>query len=164
MAYIAQNPVVIFYGACVFGMLALSLLSRREALIKLGLILLAAYVACNLAMAANGKAHAPMLIPTIDAILALLTAGIVALDHSKTAAVVFALFVLVEIVHVAAFQTRTQGSHTYFLYLNLIFLAQVVAVGSSGASVLIVRLADPPRMAGRVSRGWLRHGPHSGRG
>lgn len=153
-----MDAVPIFYGLCVFTALGLALLARRTELIKLGLILVSAWVSCNLAVAAHGFSRATMLIPTIDAILALLAAWMVAIERSKPAGIVFALFVMVEIVHVAAFQTHTQGGFAYFLTLNVLFFCQVVVVGGWSAWALVDRLADPPRMASRVSRGWLRHG------
>lgn len=151
--------IPIFYGLCVGSALVLALCSRRHDLIKLALILVAGWALCNVSVEIHGASRAPMLIPTVDAILALLTAGLVALDHSKPAAGVFALFVIIEIVHVSAFGNHVAGTHTYFLWLNLLFLAQVVVVGGWGAWILVAdRIAEPPRMASRVSRGWLRHG------
>ena len=123
----------------------------------------AAFVGCNLIVAHNGFGHAPLLIPTLDATLALLTAGMVAIDHSKPAGIVFGLFVLVEIVHVAAFQNHTQGTFAYFLTLNLLFLSQVAVVGG-WMHMQWYRLADTPRMAARLHRGWLQPRPRAGRG
>jgi hypothetical protein len=162
---VADSLIPLFYGACVIAALVLAVISRRVPLIKLGLILLAAWGACNVVVITHGHASAPLLIPTIDAILALLTAGVAAIDHDKTAGAVFAIFVGVQIVHVAAFETHTQGTYSYFLTLNLLFLAQVLVVGGWSAWVVVADyLAEPPRLDSRGSGGWLRHGPRARRG
>jgi hypothetical protein len=150
-----MQPVAIFYGFCALTALGLAVASGRRGLMQLGAIMMAAWIACNAATLANGFDRATLLIPAIDAILALLTVSMVIFERDRAATVVFGLFILVEIVHVAAFQTHTQGSVSYFITLNLIFLAQAVVVGGWSASVVVARLADTPRMAGRVHRGWL---------
>lgn len=134
-----MQPVAIFYGLCALASLGLSLASGRVLLIRLAWLLLGAWGTCNVVTMVYGFARAPLLIPIIDAILALCVPLIAA--RSKTASVVFGLFVAIGIVHVDAFLTHTQGSTPYFVTLNLLYLAQVVTVG--GASGLVC-LADRP--------------------
>ena len=148
-----MNYVFLFYGACVAVTLGLALFAQRKALIELGFILLTAWVGCNLAVMARGFTQAPMLIPTIDAILALCVAGITIYHQSKAAAWVFGLFVAVQLVHVVAFQLQTQGSYFYFLALNVLFLCQLAVVGGTSVAILVGRLAPTPGMADRFSRG-----------
>ena len=96
-----------------------------------------------------------MVIPPSDATLALCTAGIAAFHQSRVAAAVFGVFLAVEIVHVAAFQLHMQGTFTYFLALNLLFVVQLVVVGGASVASIVVQLAPAPRMGARLSRGGL---------
>ncbi len=155
-AAVADRLVIpAFYLACVTLALGAAVWSRSEPLIKTTLVLLAGWAAHNFIVETQGAEHAPLLIPTADAILGLLVAGIAAHHQSRVAAAVFALFLLVQIVHVAAFRANVQGGYVYFLTLNLLFLTQLAVAGGSGVALVIARLNPAPRMADRFSRSAL---------
>lgn len=150
-AVVNDITIPVFYGLCSAAALALALASQRELLTRLAWLLLGAWAACNAMTIFIGFHRAPLLIPLIDAMLALCVPLIAA--KSKIASVVFGLFVVVAIVHVDAFLTHTEGRPSYYLTLNMLYLAQVVIVG--GASGLAC-LADRPGSSRLVP--WLRFG------
>lgn len=113
-------------------------LSHHSPTIRCAHWLLFSCVASNLAVDAMGFVNAPMLIPALDAFVALVGILPIALGidvasverpKSRTAAAIFALFLVVGFVHVVAFTTHRQGTYLYFLVLNLLFAAQVLVVG-----------------------------------
>ena len=150
------------YGALTIFALTLAVVSRRADLIETGAVLLLAWLLCNAVVILNGHAKAALLIPTIDAILGLFVAGIAAHNQSRIAAVVFAIFLIVQMVHVAAFRLHTQGTPPYFLTLNLLFLSQLMVVGGAGVASVVARLTPAPRMADRFLRGGLLSGRRTG--
>ena len=150
------------YGALTIFALTLAIVSKRPDLIETGAVLLLAWLLCNAVVILNGHTKAPLLIPTIDAILGLFVAGIAAHNQSRIAAVVFAIFLGVQMVHVAAFRLHTQGSYSYFLTLNLLYICQLVVVGGAGVASVVARLTPAPRMADRFSRGGLFSGRRPG--
>lgn len=136
----ADALIALSYGAVTLAALVLSILSKRPLLERLGWLMMAAWVLCNLVTIFVGFTRAPLLIPMIDTMLALCVPMIA--GRSSVGAVVFGLFVAVAIVHVDAFLTHTQGTPPYYITLNALFLLQVVAVGGvSGLACLADRRA-----------------------
>ncbi len=143
------------YGAWVLIVLVAALASGRVSLIRTGMVLLLAWAVCNVIVNLNGYPNAPLLIPAADAVFAVLAASVAVLERSKTAAVVFGLYIAAALLHVAAFATNTQGTYFYFSAHNGIFILQTLAVGGTGAwcCVLDWRARSPvqPRNRARVS-------------
>lgn len=147
-----DNLIPFFYLGWTLIAFGLAWMTHRRDLVQTGGVLCLAWLACNVAVVVVGHAKAPVLIPTIDAILALLCAHIAIFERGRAAIAVLFLFVMVGLVHVAAFETHTQGTYFYFLVLNLLFFAQVAVVGGASGWAL---------MADRVHRRPVRAGPHA---
>lgn len=150
-----MQPIAIAYGLCALIVFGLAVASRRAPLIELGLILTVAWLGCNAIVLRYGYAGSTLLIPTLDAILALCVAAVAGSHQNKVAVLVLALFVVVQLVHVTAFELHAQGGHFHILALNLLFLCQLVAVGGAGVASLVGRIATTPGMAARFSRGGI---------
>lgn len=119
-----------FYLIWVLLALFLTVKSGRAILIRLAMLCLANWAAHNALLETLGTNPPPLLLPVKDALFALcvpLVAG-----RSWSASAVFGLFVAIGIVHVDAVLTGTQGTPSYYLTLNALFLLQVVAVGIGG--------------------------------
>jgi hypothetical protein len=122
---------------------------------KLGLVLLAAYVGSNIAVGLFGFARAPLVLPSLHAVLALVVAVVGIRARSRIAANVFALYALMVGAEVGLFTIRAQGGYRYFATLNGIFAVQLLLVGGSGAWLAVRRWA---------ASGGERPRPHPARG
>lgn len=136
-----------FYGAVTIIAIILAWKSEQHVVIKLGLLLFLAWVACNVAVKVQGFSHAPLLIPSIDAVIAVCVAGLALANRDLVAAAVFALYLVVGVIHVYAFSTHAQGTYPYYLALNLAYLGQVVVVGGAGGRAYLAN-RTPSRHSG----------------
>ena len=130
-------PVSVLFGLTVAGILLLARFSKQHVLQKIGLGLLFAYGASNVAVDFYGFQQAPLMVPTIDAVAAILIAATGYRSHNMTALVVFGIYAIVGLVHVGAFVLKMQATYTYYLTLNLLFLAQLLIVGGVSAGVVL---------------------------
>ncbi len=152
-------PISALFGLIVAGSLLLAMLSNSHVLQKVGLLLLFAWAASNVAVDWLGFQRAPLLVPTIDAAVCLGIAGVGFKNRSNVSLAIVCLYVIVGVVHVMALALRMQETYTYYATLNLLFLAQLLILGGSGAWVAIRN-----RAAGRDQRPGFstpRH-PHPG--
>lgn len=125
--------IPLFYGIWTICAVGLAWLSGKHVWFKVAMLLFLAWVCCNVAVKAQGLPNAPLLIPAIDAFIGVSVGSLALANRDRIAAVVFALFVVDEIIHVAAFLTHWQGAYTYYLALNAVFIAQIAVVGGASA-------------------------------
>lgn len=129
----------VFYGVISLAVVGIAWLSDDHAIQKIGMLLLFAWATTNVAVEFLGFQEAPILIPSIDAMVAILTAIIGYRTKSRVALVVFLLYVSVALIHVGAYMLRKEGVYTYYAILNLFFLAQLITVGGAGAWMALSR-------------------------
>lgn len=145
----------------VFGLLVAVVLlcaraSHQHVLQKIALVLLFAWSSSNVAVEVMGFARAPLAIPTLDAIAAVMIAVVGYRHRSNIAIVVFALYALVGWAHVAAFVLKAQETYTYYAALNCLFLAQLLVVGAPSAWLA---LHSRPAAGGERARDHRAHSP-----
>lgn len=124
------------------------------------LIMGASWLSSNEAVRQFG--YPGFILPTAlgDGVLAVLTAGVGSLARSRALAIVFALFVAEEVCHMAFVGAIRLKNVTpsemswYVLLLNLVFVAQCLAVGIAGVGTRLVDRFSPDN----------RPRPHPGRG
>lgn len=133
------------FGLLVVAVLICVRLSRDHVHQKLGLLLLLAWAASNVAVNLGGFERAWLIIPTLDGAIALLTAWLGYANRSRIALVVFALYFAVSLVHVGAIILDAQVTFTYYTVAGVLFLAQLLAVGVSGARLALRARLDPRR-------------------
>lgn len=143
------------YGAATILAMALTLLSGRHVLIKLGLVLLLDWSLYNVIIDWTGFERAPLLIPMFDAAIGTWIGVIAWANRSLVAATVFGLFVIVAAWWCVEIWSHSQATYTCYAVANCIFLAQVAIVGGAGGWSY---LAD------RRPRGHVRLHPHPHRG
>lgn len=124
---------------------------------KLSLLFLFAWSVSNVVVELVGFTDAPLLIPSLDAVMAILVAVLGYRYRNPTSIAIFTLYLLVGAVHVVAFILHLQGTYTYYATLNLLFLVQLLTVGGSSAWLALHIGADslhqcasahPPRRKG----------------
>lgn len=151
-----MDPIAAIYGVCVSAALVIVLVSGSHVLQKIGLLLMIDWAASNLAVACLGFHRAPLMVPSLDAAICLGVALIGHKHRSNTALAIVCLYAIVGVVHVTALVLRMQETYTYYATLNLLFLAQLLILGGSGAWLAIRNRApgghqrpryDPPRFA-----------------
>ena len=130
------------FGALVILTVGSAWLSGNQVLQKLSLVLLAAWASTNLAVEALGFVRAPLIVPSMDAVFAIIVATIGYMNRSHIALVVFLLYAAVGSVHVGAFILHSQSTYSYYATLNILFLAQLLTVGATGAWVGIRHWTD----------------------
>jgi hypothetical protein len=128
-----MDPIPFLYGLAVAAMLACVWLSRSPVLQKTGLLLMYAWALSNLAVDWLGFERAPLLVPSLDAIIAILIAITGYRSRSRLSLVVFGIYAIIGSIHVWALLTQMQETYTYYATLNLLFLSQLLILGGSGA-------------------------------
>jgi len=117
------------YGLATLIVVGLAALSRDQVCLALALVFGAAWFVTNQAVAVLGFTHAPLMIPSFDAVAALCVAMIGARHRSRLALDIFILYAVVLLWHIVAFVTRIDGSYQHYLVANLLFAAQLALVG-----------------------------------
>jgi hypothetical protein len=140
-----MENIGLVYGILVGLVMLLALGSHEHVHQKLSILFLGAWMTTNLAVDLMGFSHAPLLIPSIDAVVAIMVAAIGYANRSTIALAVFLLYVIVSGVHVGAFILHVQETYAYYATLNTIFLAQLLVVGGSSAWLAIRRRPDRRR-------------------
>ncbi len=136
-----HDAQIAFYALLVGTMAFLAWLSRDVVTQKLALIMVGIWAASNVALAAVGYNGEPLLVPTMDAVAAILTAVVGYRSKSRVATVVFGLFIVLGVVHVVAFAAHGTTSWYYYLLKNGVFMAQAVLIGGTGVrGVMVNRL------------------------
>jgi hypothetical protein len=150
-----NEQIAAIYGFATIAALALTLLSGRQVLIKLGLVLLLDWALYNVIVDWTGFERAPLLIPTFDTAIGIWVGIIAWTNRNLIGASVFGLFVVVSGWWAAELWAHNQATYLCFLIANVIFLAQVAMVGGAGGWSY---LAD------RRARSYARLHPHPSRG
>lgn len=138
------------YGLTVAAMMLCVWRSRAHVLQKLGFCLLADWALGNAIVQGMGYDHAPLMIPSLHGALAVLVAMVGYKHRSQVALVVFLCYALAGVVHVGAFVTHRQATYAYYATLNLLFLAQLVTVGATGARLAVRHWAAGSRQRPRA--------------
>ncbi len=137
--------VSLYFAYATGVMLLLAWLSDNHVYQKLGLLLLFDWASTNLAVNFMGFERAPLAVPTLDAISAILVAMVGVRNNSQTALAVFCLYAGVGITHVVGFASHNQGTYIYYAALNTLFLLQLIAVGGSSVARMGLRTRFPRR-------------------
>jgi hypothetical protein len=131
MTWTNEEIAGVYGGASVIA-LALSVLSRRDALIKFAMVLLFDWAVYNVIVNWTGYERAPLLIPMFDAAIGIWV-GIVAWANSNLiGAMLFALFVAVVGWWAIELWDHAQATYLCYLVANMVFAAQVAIVGVAG--------------------------------
>jgi len=121
------------FGVGVGLVMLLAWLSPSQVLQKLSMQLLVAWAASNVLVHYLGFVDAPILIPSLDALIAVLVATTGYHNRSNVALTIFLLYALVAGIHLGAFIFHLQGGYVYYAILNVIFALQLLVVGVSSA-------------------------------
>lgn len=143
LRYVVFDPLIarLFYGSILGVVVTLCWLSREHVAIKLAWLMALSWIGANLAVAYYGFDRAPLLTPTLNALVAILV-GVVAIRHkSRPAYTLVGLFVLEAAIFVVGYLTHAQGSFAVYLALNVVFLLRMGVVGRHGRARLVDRLA-----------------------
>jgi len=138
-------PVSFYYAMAVALTLVLAWAADNHVYQKLAMLLLFDWASTNVAVNYMGFERAPMVIPSLDAVTAILVAMVGFASGSQTALVVFCLYGAVGLAHVVGFASYNQGTYTYYAILNVLFLLQLVTVGGPSASRIVLRAWFPRR-------------------
>ncbi len=109
---------------------------------KLALLLLFAWASTNIAVDFLGFGHAPLVIPSLDAVAAILVALVGYVNRSALAAIIFAIYAMVGLTHITAFVFHAQGTYNYYASLNTLFACQLIILGASSAWMVFHRWTD----------------------
>lgn len=121
------------FGLAVCAMLLLVWVSDDHVRQKLGLLLLFAWTGSNLTVNMMGFTHAPLVIPSLDAMVAVLVALIGYAHKSKLALAIFVIYAFVGTVHITALIMRAEMTYNYYAILNGAFALQLSILGASSA-------------------------------
>ena len=122
-----------FYGMLVGVVMALAWIDGHRVGLMLAGALFTAWAASNVAATLLGLDHAPLVIPTIHAVLAICVAIVGIAYRSRAAASVFGLYLLMTLCDVGSFIARVDGSFAYYLTINALFCLQLLVVGGESA-------------------------------
>jgi len=145
---------MVFYAFLTFVMLALTLASGVRAYRLQGACLALSCIVCNLATGLFGFEHAPVAMPMIDVLVAILAMLVEKHWPSPAGRLVITLFGVEVLTHVVFFLRHSEGTHAYYAVLNAIFACQVMEVGGS-AGIDVARrriLFVPPGLSPVRSR------------
>lgn len=143
------------FGIAVCVMLLIVWVSCDHVRQKLGLLLLFAWASTNLAVNTLGFERAPLLVPSMDAAIAIFVAMLGYTNRSRVAAVIFGIYVVVGATHVAAFVFHAQGTYNYYATLNVAFASQLIILGASSARLAFHRwtVRSRERLRPHIARG-----------
>lgn len=137
----APGAQVIYWGLATLAPFALAKASGSRAAIKVSLLLVVAWSVSNVALQIGSYANEPHLVPMLDAIIAtgVVIVGIV--ENSRLALAVFALYVLLGVVHVYVnvFHPELSQSIPYYFAKNAIYGLQLLFVGSVSGYLIVRR-------------------------
>lgn len=131
-----------YFALAVFATMLCAWWSGDHVRQKLALLLMLDWAATNLAVNYLGFERAPLVMPSLDAFVAILVVLVGYAHKSRVSLVVFGIYGLVGLAHVAAFIFRTQGTYNYYATLNAEFASQLIVVGGSGAWMAFHRWTD----------------------
>jgi len=114
---------------------------------KTGLVLLAAWSLTNVAVDVMGFERAPIIIPTMHFVFGALVATVSFRKKTFASEAVLLAYAAMVTFDLLSFPLRIEGTWTYYAVLNVIFAAQLLVVGASGA-----RLAIRHRLPARHQR------------
>ncbi len=129
----------IFYGVCVFVMLAITWVSKDHVAQKLGLCLLASWSTTQLANALFSLEGTPLVMPSMQVGLAIVVAFLGYANRSRLALMIFVLYGVLIGIHMMAWITQRTGDRGYFESVNVVFLSQVLIVGGAGGARVVRR-------------------------
>ncbi len=126
------DPIAAMYLVLAVLSLGCAVWGKDWLLIFLACVMLASWSVSNMAVAALGFSRAPLLIPETDAALGVIVWFMARPSHRLAPALVFALFVVEQMVHVTFLHIHAATSLQYIVALNLVFAAQCLVVGVAG--------------------------------
>lgn len=130
------------FGLVTAIVVLLSLASRSHVFQKIALLLLGAWATTNIAVELLGFVKAPLIVPSLDAVFAILVAAVGYANRSRIALFVFLLYALVGCEHVVAFVLRVQSTYWYYATLDVLFLAQLLIVGAASGWMALRHRTD----------------------
>lgn len=117
---------------------------------RVGILQLGGWTAANACVVWLGFSGAPMLVPAINAAIAV---GIGLIGYKNRSALCFCmvlLYLLEEIISVVGFATHNQGTFIYYGLLNVVFCMRMLTLGGWSVGHLVARGL-------RGERGGFRH-------
>ena len=139
-----QELELMIYGAILAGVLLLCWACDDTTTQRLGLWMLMSWALSNASIAWLGFDNAPLLIPAINGLIAVMIAMLGYRKRSLTVLLVFALFLGEAGINWLAYAEHMQGSYDHYAILNCIFLLRMAVVGGSACV----------HLAGRISSGY----------
>jgi hypothetical protein len=129
------------YAGLTVAMLLLAMASGVRAYQLQGCCLALSCLLCNLATGLFGFDHAPVAMPMIDVLVAILCMAVEKHWPSPAGRFVITLFGAEALTHVIFFLRHAEGTYAYYALLNVIFACQVIQVGgAAGVDVAYDRI------------------------
>lgn len=125
------------YGLLVALVVGLAWLSHDHVIQKIALLLLLAWASTNVVVNFLGFSEAPLVNPSIDAVIAICVASVGYNTRSRLALVVFLLYVVVGAAWAVAWIGHEQDSRLLYDVLGVLFLSQLFAVGGVGGRLAL---------------------------
>lgn len=131
MTNVFIDPWALFYGTITVVAILLAL-HGRHAPLQCGLLLLTDWFGTVLAETFMGFDRAPIVIAALDASIAVCVLWVAVRNRCEVGAMIFAIFLVGGLYHVASFVSGNVSSATYYAFLNVLYLLSVLIVGKAG--------------------------------
>lgn len=122
-----------WYGLATGGVILLSMASRSHVQAKLALLLFVSWLALYAAESIFGWPGQFLVMPTVCAFLATITACLGYVNRDRTALIVFGLFGMMLVGHGIVGVTQATTNTSYFVGENLLYALQLTTVGIASA-------------------------------
>lgn len=150
IAFLLDPTVAVtFYGAVMCVVLVLCVLSDNAALHRIAGWSVVGWMGYNLIFAWLHAASTPWLAPIFNALICVAIAGVAIRYRSNVAWWIVSLYCVEFAFIVASFLSHSQGTVSYYVTLNVIFLGRMYLLGDAGYAALGDRLRR-----GRLSPGY----------
>lgn len=117
------------YGALVGAVTFLAWLTRDTVLHRVSLLSLGGWVTANLCVVFLGFSGEPMVMPVVDAAIAVVIGMIGRKNRSVLCFILVLFYLMQETVALVAFLTHNQGARWYYSLQNSVFILRMLALG-----------------------------------
>ena len=124
-------PWSVLYGMLLAVVLMLTWGSRNHVIQKLGFLMAVSWALSNLCVVWLGFATAPVLVPSINAAVAVVIGALGFRNRNYTCLAIFFLFALELAITALAFAERYNGQFIHYAALNVVFVLRMFVVGGS---------------------------------
>lgn len=144
-------PWSVLYGMLLAVVLMLTWGARNHVTQKLGFLMALSWALSNAAVAWLGFAEAPVIVPSINAAIAIVIGALGFANRSQTCLAVFGLFALELAITVWAYAAGYNGQFIHYAALNVVFILRMFVVGGSAVHDMVRRVhSEPTRTRHRV--------------